>query len=129
MLAISTFASQVALAVILGAGAAHAMPARVVSDHAAANAIVRVMDRPEIRSYQPHSGLQYGFRPTPPPQRGVRRQRPEVVMPVPISPLIERGVPDSYSAQWYVYCAQKYQSFDPGTGLYTTFSGARRLCR
>ena len=88
-----------------------------------------VVERPEIRSYQPYSTLQYGFRPDAPPQRGVVDRRPRVVMPKRLAPLVPYGSPPPYSEEWYVYCADRYRSFEPATGLYTTFSGDRRLCR
>ncbi len=91
--------------------------------------VIRVIDRPEMRSYQPYAGLQFGFRPDPPVERGVERKRPEVIMPTPLQPLIEYGKPGPYSAQWYAYCAAKFQSFEPSTGFYTTLSGRRRVCR
>jgi len=33
------------------------------------------------------------------------------------------------SAEWIAACARKYRSFDPYTGLYTTYSGYKRRCR
>ena len=30
---------------------------------------------------------------------------------------------------WYSYCASKYRSFNPNTGLYITFKGYKRQCR
>jgi hypothetical protein len=114
---------------VLAPGAAPDALPRAAPLATTAGPLMPVIDRPEMRSYQPYSGLQYGFRPTPPIERGMRRDRPEVVMPTPVPPLIRSGVPHPYSAQWYAYCAQKYRSFEPGTGLYTTFSGDRRMCR
>jgi hypothetical protein len=56
--------------------------------------------------------------------------RPPVVKPKAVAPTIRRSglPPEPFSAQWYVYCAEKYRSFDAETGLYTTYSGARRTC-
>ena len=89
-----------------------------------------VQDRLELRSYEPYSTLQYGFRPEPPsPPRGVLKTRPEIVKPTRVAPLINSGAPVPYTADWYRYCAQNYRSFEPGTGLYTSYSGARRVCR
>jgi hypothetical protein len=89
-----------------------------------------VQDRLELRSYEPYSTLQYGFRPEPPsPPRGVRKTRPEIVKPTRVAPLIRSGAPVPYTADWYRYCARSYRSFEPGTGLYTSYSGARRVCR
>ena len=50
-------------------------------------------------------------------------------MPKRLAPLIDYGTPKPYSAQWYAYCAEKFQSFEPGTGRYTTYSGESRVCR
>jgi BA14K-like protein len=85
--------------------------------------------RLEMHSYQPYSGLQFGFRPDPPANRTFGRKPPQVIMPEPVAPLIEYGRPTPYSQQWYVYCADRYRSFEPETGLYTTYSGANRTCR
>jgi len=85
--------------------------------------------RLEMRSYQPYSGLQYGFRPDPPANRTFGRKPPPIPMPEPVAPLIEYGTPTPYSAQWYVYCADRYRNFEPETGLYTSYSGAKRRCR
>jgi hypothetical protein len=61
---------------------------------------------------------------------GTVPRRPRVVMPTPLAPLIEYGKsPSPYSAQWYAYCAERFRSFEPSTGTYTTYSGRRRLCR
>jgi hypothetical protein len=85
--------------------------------------------RQELRSYQPYAGLQEApVVPLPPEERGVERRRPEIPMPRARSPVITHGTPDAYTAQWYVYCEAKYRSFEPGTGLYTTNSGRKRIC-
>ena len=76
-----------------------------------------VVDRPEMRSYQPYSGLQFGFRPTPPVQRGVRSSRPRVVMPKPVAPLIGYGNPPNLSLG-YAYCAEPPGNLEPVTGPY-----------
>ena len=57
-----------------------------------------------------------------------REYRPRVVMPEPVQPTIRRGTPAAWTAQWYQYCAGKYRSFDPETGLYTSYSGRRQVC-
>jgi hypothetical protein len=116
-------------ALLLVGGASGALPIAAPASEAARPTIVAVVERPEIRSFQPYSGLQYGFRPTPRPQRGVVEKRPRVVTPTPVPPLIEYGTPTPYSAQWYTYCAEKYRSFEPSTGRYTTYSGVERICR
>ena len=84
-------------------------------------------DRLEMRSYQPYSGLQYGFRPPPQTEHGVKTDRPEIVQPIPLAPLIETPTP--FTALWYAYCAEKYRSFEPSTGTYTTHGGRTRRCR
>ena len=33
------------------------------------------------------------------------------------------------SPEWIAACARKYRSFEPRTGLYTTYSGYKRQCR
>lgn len=94
-----------------------------------ASGIERVQDRLELRSYEPYATLQFGFRPEPPsPPRGVRKVRPEIVQPTAVAPLMRPNVPEPFSAAWYRYCARTYRSFEPGTGLYTTYSGTKRLC-
>jgi len=68
------------------------------------------IERPEMRSHQPYSGLQFGFRPEPPRARGIRREndtRPKIVMPIPLSPLIEYGPPSPHTSQYYRYCGAK----------------------
>ncbi len=63
--------------------------------------------RPEMRSYQPYTGLQFGFRPEPPGRRGIRpepKTRPEIIMPEPVSPLIEYGTSTPHAGQYYRYC-------------------------
>jgi len=93
--------------------------------------VVQVQDRLELRSYQPYNGLLFeGDVPRDvAPQRGLAPGRPEVITPSRKSPVIQRGTPAPYTAQWYAYCAAKYLSFEPGTGLYTTYSGLKRACR
>ncbi len=67
--------------------------------------------RPEIRSYQPHSGLQYGFRPEPPGQRRIRPGDADagtrVILPKAVPPLIEYGPPPTMNGPSHTYC------FDP----------------
>jgi BA14K-like protein len=84
-------------------------------------------ERLEMRSYLPYSGLQKGFRPPPPMQHGVVTDRPEIVQPIPLAPLMDTPTP--FSAQWYAYCAERYRSFEPSTGTYTTYGGVTRRCR
>jgi BA14K-like protein len=91
--------------------------------------LIQVQDRLELRSYNPYAGLQFEAPLYGPPQRGVEFTRPEVIMPSRKSPIFHQGTPDPYTAQWYAYCSGKYVTFEPRTGLYTTFSGRKRLCR
>ena len=90
---------------------------------------IQVQDRLELRGYNPYAGLQFDTPLYGPPQRGVESTRPEVIMPSRKSPIFHQGTPDPYTAQWYAYCSGKYVSFEPRTGLYTSFSGRKRLCR
>ncbi len=117
---------------------AHALPLGSIGADAVAGAVIRlnalskrtlVIDRPEIRSYQPYSGLQFGFRPKLPIQRGVRVSRPEIVMPRPVAPLIEYGPPTPYSAQWYAYCTEQTGSIEPRDGPYAGQPSGTRRCR
>ncbi|ADZ69740.1 BA14K family protein [Polymorphum gilvum] len=34
-----------------------------------------------------------------------------------------------WSPAWYRYCADKYRSFNPSTGTYTTYAGEQRFCQ
>lgn len=34
-----------------------------------------------------------------------------------------------WSPAWYDYCHRKYRSFEPDTGLYTTYRGTKRFCQ
>jgi len=77
--------------------------------------VMPVIDRPEIRSYKPYSTLQFGFRPRPPIQRGVRTTRPRIVMPKRVAPLLDDG---GYSAQGYSYCADAPGGIEPREGPY-----------
>ena len=77
--------------------------------------IMPVIDRPEIRSYKPYSTLQFGFRPRPPVQRGVRTTRPRIVIPKRVAPLLDD---DGYSAQGYSYCADAPGAIEPREGPY-----------
>lgn len=48
----------------------------------------------------------------------------------PAAPVVEYDAyPAPYSGEWYRYCAEKYRSFNPQTGTYTTYSGEQRVCR
>ncbi|NRG17809.1 BA14K family protein [Rhizobiales bacterium] len=37
--------------------------------------------------------------------------------------------PRPWTPEWYRYCSAKFRSFEPETGLYTTYSGVRKLCQ
>ncbi len=74
--------------------------------------------RPEMHSYQPYSGLQFGFRPSPPVRRGVLSSQPRIIMPKRVAPLIEYGGSAPDAAQWYAYCADRPGTVDPPTGAY-----------
>jgi hypothetical protein len=89
--------------------------------------VTPVIDRPEMRSFQPYSGLQFGFRPTRPIQRGVKSKRPKVVMPKRVEPLIEYG--RAYPSQGYAYCANPPGDFEPRTGPYNPQPIERRHCQ
>ncbi|WP_321339700.1 BA14K family protein [Breoghania sp.] len=39
------------------------------------------------------------------------------------------GRPVPGTREWYAYCASKYRSFNPRTGLYLAYSGKYRRCR
>lgn len=39
------------------------------------------------------------------------------------------GRPEPWTDEWYAYCAAKYRSFDPNTGMYLAYSGKYRMCR
>jgi hypothetical protein len=99
-----------------------------VHQTAAASMLVPVIDRPEMRSFQPYSGLQYGFRPTSPIKRGVKSKRPRIVMPKRVAPLIENGRATPYSAHGYAYCADPPGDFEPRTGPYDSRPIERRQC-
>jgi len=62
----------------------------------------RPAGRPEMRSYQPYSGLQYGFRPTPPVERSVRASEPQITMPKRVEPLVRNGT----LSLGYAYCPE-----------------------
>jgi hypothetical protein len=77
-----------------------------------------VVDRPEMRSYQPYSGLQFNFAPTPPVQRGVHRKRPRIVQPRPVAPVIEFKGSSPYSSGGYAYCLDRPGQIEPRDGPY-----------
>jgi hypothetical protein len=54
--------------------------------------------------------------------------QPEIAMPYPVAPQGASGLPEPWTQQWYAYCSSRFQSFEPDTGLYTTYSGDKRMC-
>ena len=113
--------SAVVLAVFVSAsGASAAMPIGFAAGiepfaKGPGSVVMPVIDRPEIRSYKPYSTLQFGFRPRPSIQRGVRTTRPRIVMPKRVAPLLDDG---GYSAQGYSYCADAPGAIEPREGPY-----------
>lgn len=87
-----------------------------------------IVDRPEIRSYQPYSGLQFNFSPEPPIQRGVGQKRPKIVAPRPVEPVIEYGAPRAYSAEGYAYCPDRPGQIEPREGPYAGAPLGQRTC-
>ena len=90
--------------------------------------VTPVIDRPEIRSYQPYSGLQFNFRPDPPVQRGVHEKRPKIVAPRPVEPVIEYGPPRPYSVERYAYCPDRPGQIEPRDGPYGDRPLGQRTC-
>ena len=94
----------------------------------ASSSTLRVIDRPEIRSYQPYSTLQYGLRPRSLPQRGVRTPRPRIILPKPAAPLSEYGPPAPYASQFYSYCPDTALPIEPREGPYGPRPVGPRSC-
>jgi hypothetical protein len=113
--------SVTAVTAAIGGGLALARPL-FPSDDAFVMQSVRlatpVIDRPEIRSYQPYSGLQFNFSPEPPVQRGVHQKRPKIIAPRPVEPVIELGPPGPYSVERYAYCPDRPGQIEPRDGPY-----------
>lgn len=91
----------------------------------AARATHRIAERPELRSYQPYSGLQFRFRPAPPVRRPPAG-RPQIVAPTPVAPVIDGG---SYASQFYGYCPKDRRHIEPQGEAYPGSSRGARLCR
>jgi hypothetical protein len=70
----------------------------------------------------PAYGYPWGY-PTPPI---VSAPAPHVLVP---APLVRGPAPPTGAPEWYSYCATRYRSFEPDTGLYTTYSGRKRMCQ
>jgi len=96
--------------------AAAASAAPRPSDEPLRPALSLVADKPEMRSFQPYSGLQYGFRPRPPAKYGVRTSRPKVIMPKRVAPMIGYG--DRGLSLGYAYCAESPGHIEPRTQAY-----------
>jgi hypothetical protein len=121
-------AAGIVLLLLPGQASSTAFPA--VSEAASGGVVVvQVADRPEMRSHQPYSGLQFGFRPEPPSIRGVTRMRPRVIAPTPRQPLIEYGTQDPDSARWYKYCAIHPRGIEPRADAFATDATSARSCR
>jgi hypothetical protein len=125
------FGSAIAITAAAGGGLALARPI-VPSDDALVMQSVRlvapVIDRPEIRSYQPYSGLQFNFAPEPPVQRGVRQKRPKIIAPRPVEPVIEFGPPRPYAVERYAYCSDRPGQIEPRDGPYGDQPLGQRTC-
>ena len=54
---------------------------------------------------------------------------PIVVLP-PEAPPMQAPIPEHmpWTAEWYDYCGNKYQSFDARTGFYLGFDGIKHFC-
>jgi hypothetical protein len=90
--------------------------------------VTPVIDRPEIRSYQPDSGLPFNFSPEPPVQRGVRQKRPKIIAPRPVEPVIEFGPPRPYAVERYAYCPDRPGQIEPRDGPYGDAPLGQRTC-
>jgi hypothetical protein len=59
--------------------------------------------------------------------------QPRYVAPPPRAVYVEPGAvsyrPARWSADWYSYCADRYASFDPGSGTFIGRDGMRHVCR
>jgi hypothetical protein len=61
--------------------------------------------------------------PPPPPPEPEPEQEP---LPPPPSNAV---VLEPFTPDWFDYCGNKYQSFDPKTGFYVSVEGGKRFCR
>ncbi|MFW6028130.1 MAG: BA14K family protein [bacterium] len=39
------------------------------------------------------------------------------------------GSPEPWTEEWYIYCENKYRSFNPETGMFLAYSGEYKMCR
>lgn len=124
------FVSVVVVSAAVGGSSAAALPigpsARGIA--ALTPVVTPVIDRPEIRSYQPYSGLQFNFTPEAPLQRGVHQKRPKIIVPRPVEPVIEFGPPRPYSVERYAYCPDRPGQIEPRDGPYGNTPLGQRTC-
>lgn len=59
----------------------------------------------------------------------VIQQAPVIVAPPPVIVQQVPAVLQAGTPAWYVYCAQKYQSFSAQTGTFTGFDGFQHPCQ
>jgi len=52
---------------------------------------------------------------------------PETPAPVHYGQTYAGGI-EPWTSEWYQYCVDRYRSFDPQTGTYTTYGGEQRFC-
>ena len=64
---------------------------------------------------------------TCPPLQGDVAQAPVIIAQVLLADA--RTAPERGTPEWNSYCAAKFKSFDPATGLYRNFEGQPRECR
>jgi hypothetical protein len=125
------FVPAIAVIAAIGGGLAEARPLASPDDAlvlSSAHRATPVIDRPEIRSYQPYSGLQFNFAPEPPLQRGVQQKRPKIIAPRPVEPVIEFGPPNPYSVERYAYCPDRPGQIEPRDGPYGDTPLGQRTC-
>lgn len=125
------FVSVLVVSRAVGALSASALPI-AAPEHAIAftprPVVTPVIDRPEIRSYQPYSGLQFNFTPEAPAQRGVHQKRPKIIVPRPVEPVIEFGPRRAYSVERYAYCPDRPGQIEPRDGPYGNIPLGQRTC-
>ena len=125
------FATALVVSAVIAGPSASARPIALLgdpTDMTSASQITPVIDRPEMRSYQPYSGLQFNFAPTPPVQRGVHRKRPKIVAPRPVEPVIEYGPSRPHSMGRYDYCVDPPGQIEPRAGPYGDQPLGQRTC-
>ncbi|WP_417771063.1 BA14K family protein [Stappia sp.] len=76
--------------------------------------------------YGPNYGPADGDYYIDPAHRGTGFRKPYY----PNAPRVSAGyAPEPWSREWYAYCADKFRSFEPRTGTYTTYGGEKRFCQ